>query len=513
MKDIEDTVKQIKPVRSWSGVLVVTIVTRPDNFSCPNDCHMCPNEPGQPRSYLSSEPAVARANRHNFDAIEQFNGRMIMLHNNGHVLDKIEIIVLGGTFSSYPKDYQVEFIRDIFYASNTFTSNEPKRKKLSLSEEKTLNETADKKIVGISLETRPDLINKYELRRFRNYGCTRIQIGVQHTDNEILKKINRGHTIEQSINAIKLIKEAGFKLDVHIMPDLPGATMEKDKKMIKSILKNEEFKPDYLKLYPCLDVDFTEIRKWKQEGKWKPYSEENKTNLLEVCLEVKIHSQEYIRYNRIQRDFPEEKSNVLGYSSNNIRSNFRQMLQNYAKENGYKCRCIRCREVKRNKLTKPIINTQEYNASGGKEIFISVDSKNHEHIYGFIRLRLNNSKSCVFKELEDIALIRELHVYGFLQSTSKQNTSKLSQIQHKGFGKILLIKSEITAYRYGYKQIAVISGVGVRNYYRKCGYKLKFKSEYMYKNLTLYNFIMNILTLLLNSINIRNITKFMSILR
>lgn len=490
MKDIEDVVKQVKAVRSWSGVLVVTIVTRPDKFSCPNNCHMCPAEPGQPRSYLSSEPAVARANRHDFDAIKQFNARMTMLHDNGHTLDKIEIIVLGGTFSSYPKDYQKEFISDLFYAANTFTDT-VKRPKLSLQDEKEINETANKKIIGISLETRPDHINKYELRRFREYGCTRIQIGVQHTDNEILKIINRGHTIEQSIKAIRLIKEAGFKLDVHIMPDLPGTTMENDKEMIQKILNNEEYQPDYLKLYPCLDVEFTEIRKWKEEGKWKPYAEENATNLLDVCLEAKIHSKEYIRYNRIQRDFPEEKPDVLGYSSKHIRGNFRQMLQLYAKKKGYICKCIRCREVKKNKITRPILNSQEYNASGGKEIFISVDSKNHEHIYGFIRLRLNNNTP-VFKELENIALVRELHVYGFIQSTSKTDKSKKAQVQHRGFGKMLLAKAEMTAYLNGYNQIAVISGVGVREYYRKYGYHLKFNSEYMCKTLNVKTFVVNV---------------------
>lgn len=497
MIDIEDSVKQIKAVRSWSGVLVVTIVTRPDKFSCPNDCHMCPNEPGQPRSYLSSEPAVARANRHKFDAIEQFNARLTMLHKNGHTLDKIEIIVLGGTFSSYSKAYQKEFIRDIFYAANVF-DNEIKRDPLDLQDEKELNETSTKKIIGISLETRPDLINKYELRRFRSYGCTRIQIGVQHTDNDILKIINRGHTIEQSINAIRLIKETGFKIDIHIMPDLPGTTVEKDKEMMVKILNNEEFVPDYLKIYPCLDVEFTEIRKWKESGKWKPYSEENKgEKLLEVCLEAKKHSKEYIRYNRIQRDFPEEKPDVLGYSSKNIRSNFRQILQIYAKKHGVYCKCIRCREVKKNKIKSPTLNIQTYKSSNGIENFISVDSKDKRNIYGFIRLRFNND--CLFKELETYALIRELHVYGFIQTTLNKKSSK-AQVQHRGFGKLLLAKAEQKSYLAGYKNIAVISGVGVRNYYRKHGYELKFTSEYMCKKLTFINFIKNTCIILMFNI-------------
>lgn len=493
-KDIEDMVKQIKAVRSWSGVLVITVVMRPDKFSCPNDCHMCPAEPGQPRSYLSSEPAVARANRHEFDAVRQFNSRMITLHTNGHTLDKIEIIVLGGTFSSYPRSYQEEFIRDIFYAANTFnTSNS--RHPMTIQKEKAFNETAEKKIIGISLETRPDSITKLELRRFRHLGCTRIQIGVQHTDNEILKKINRGHTVEQSIKAIRLIKEAGFKLDVHIMPDLPGATPELDKKMIQSVLTGSDFSPDYLKLYPCLDVDFTEIRKWKEAGEWKPYSEQNNGEaLFDVCLVAKIHSKKYTRFNRIQRDFPMEKNSIVGYSSKNIKTNFRQLLQIYAKKNGVECQCIRCREVKKKNLEAPALHLQEYESSNGREVFISVDSVDDKTLYGFIRLRLQSQS--IFQELNGIALIRELHVYGFLQSTATSTKSKKSQVQHKGFGRVLLMKAENVAYANGYRKVAVISGVGVRNYYRKFGYELEFNSEYMCKNITLFTYILNFVKLL-----------------
>jgi len=500
--DIEEvgTLKQIKAVRSWSGVLVVTVVMKPDKFSCPNDCHMCPAEPGQPRSYLSTEPAVSRANRHEFDAVRQFNGRMTMLHNNGHTLDKIEIIVLGGTFSSYPRSYQEEFIRDLFYAANTFNS-ENERSPLCIQEEKLVNESAAKKIIGISLETRPDSITQYELRRFRKLGCTRIQIGVQHTDNKILEKINRGHTIEQSIKAIRLIKEAGFKLDVHIMPDLPGATPDGDKIMIKSILTEEEFKPDYLKLYPCLDVEFTEIRKWKEEGKWKPYAEENKgETLLDVCLVIKEYSTEYIRYNRIQRDFPEEKPDVVGYSSLYIRNNFRQMLQNYAKTKGIECKCIRCREVKKNKVLYPTIHQQTYPASGGEEIYISMDSNDNKLLYGFIRLRLQHKS--IFKELTGIALIRELHVYGFLQTTNSKKSEK-SQVQHRGFGKLLVKKAENEAYLNGYSKVAIISGVGVRNYYRKLGYTLEYDTEYMCKTITFQNIIINYIELFMFYIKIK----------
>jgi ELP3 family radical SAM enzyme/protein acetyltransferase len=480
-KDIEDTVKQVKAVRSWSGVLVVTLVMKPDKFSCPNDCHMCPAEPGQPRSYLSTEPAVSRANKNDFDPVKQFNDRLNMLHKNGHTLDKIEIIVLGGTFSSYPRDYQEEFIRDIFYAANVYPNMT--RERCGILEEKEWNEKAEKKIIGISLETRPDHITKYELKRFRKLGCTRIQIGVQHTDNEILKKINRGHTIEQSKKAMELIKQTGFKLDVHIMPDLPGATPEGDKEMIKKILTDEEFVPDYLKLYPCLDVEYTEIRKWKENKEWKPYAEMNEgQTLLDVCLVAKEYSKEYIRYNRIQRDFPEERPDVVGYASKYIRNNFRQMLQNHAKKKGITCYCIRCREVKKRAIEPQRVETIRYRSSGGQESFISIKNWSNDTLYGFIRLRMQ--KESPFRELVGIALIRELHVYGFLQGTNIHTKSSLSQVQHRGFGKVLMAKAENDAFRNGYNQIAVISGVGVIDYYRRHGYILKYETEYMYKDLS-----------------------------
>ena len=257
-----------KPVRSWSGVLVITVVMRPDKFSCPHNCYYCPAEPGQPRSYLSNEPAVARANEVNFDAVSQMYSRLCTLRQNGHKIDKLEIIVLGGTFSAYPRDYQYEFIRDLFFAANTFNvhlnleENIEKaitKTKYNLFDEQRGNENAYHKVIGISLETRPDHINKYEIMRLRNYGCTRVQLGVQHTDNAILDFVNRGHHVEQSVKAIHMLRTNGFKIDIHIMPDLPGSNPEKDKIMIKKILESPDFIPDYLKIYPCLDVDFIEV--------------------------------------------------------------------------------------------------------------------------------------------------------------------------------------------------------------------------------------------------------------
>jgi ELP3 family radical SAM enzyme/protein acetyltransferase len=485
--ELELKFKHIK-CRSWSGVLVVTLVMRPDKFSCPNNCHYCPNEPGQPRSYLSSEPAVSRANENDFDPIRQFNSRLSMLHKNGHLLNKIEIIVLGGTFSSYPRDYQEEFCRDIFYAANTFNQNI--RDKFDILKEQKINETAIVRIIGISLETRPDSITPLELMRFRKLGCTRVQIGVQHTDDDILKTLNRGHTVKTSIKAIKLLRNYGFKVDVHIMPDLPGSDPDKDKIMMYKILETSDFKPDYLKIYPCLDVEYTEIRNWKNQGLWKPYSEEGKgEKLLEVCMYAKQYSKYYIRFNRIQRDFPEERPGVIGYSSDNIRANFRQLLQNECKKKGISCKCIRCCEVKHRKFD---INhkyfVDKYLASQGIEYFICCASPDRKILYGFVRLRLckDNFQNCAF--------IRELHVYGTINDIHDKAIK--NSTQHKGIGKTLMKIAELYSYINGYKQILVISGVGVREYYKRIGYTFQENGYYMQKVITFHHMIILVINLL-----------------
>ena len=287
-----------KSVRSNSGVLVVTLVMKPDNFSCPYDCYMCPDERiengatvDMPRSYLSTEPAEMRAQEVNFDTVLQFRSRMMTLEKNGHKPDKAEIIVLGGTFSTYPRSYQREFVRDVYYAANTYFTyglDKKKRDKGTIEEEQILNENAGCHIVGFTLETRPDQINKAEIKRFREYGCTRVQLGIQHINNKILDIINRQHYVEHSIKAIKLLKENGFKVDIHIMPDLPGSSPELDKEMMLDIFTTSYFQPDYIKIYPCLDVKYTEIRKWKEDGRWEPYAERNKgkdfPNLYKCCL-------------------------------------------------------------------------------------------------------------------------------------------------------------------------------------------------------------------------------------
>eukprot|EP00033_Pygsuia_biforma_P003905 GCRY01004276.1.p1 GENE.GCRY01004276.1~~GCRY01004276.1.p1 ORF type:complete len:609 (+),score=165.57 GCRY01004276.1:164-1990(+) len=490
-----------KKVRSLSGVLVVTVVMRPDEFSCPNNCFYCPNETiangakvDMPRSYASTEPAVMRAMQHDFDTARQVWDRLKTLENNGHKIDKMECINLGGTFSSYPRKYQEEHCRDIFYAANTYFDVE-RRERLSLVEEQRINENCKCKVIGISLETRPDRITLPELLRFRKFGCTRVQIGVQHTHNDVLEFVNRGHTVEDSIRAITLLKDCGFKVDIHLMPDLPSTTPEKDKDMITTVLETPDFQPDYLKLYPCLDVRFTVIREWKKEGKWRPYAEEDKgEKLKELLIYTKSHIHEWTRINRVQRDFPSEDHGAeVGYTSKNITSNLRQEIMQEMGRRGVACRCIRCRECKEQipDLNAAHIVVRTHEASGGTEHFISMENDDESVLYGFVRLRLKpdleSTKSSgqgrrgkiLFPELVGAGLIRELHVYGALKAVYEEKTDSVSQ--HSGFGRRLMEKAEELAVQGGFSKLAVISGVGVRNYYRKLGYELE--GTYMTKAL------------------------------
>lgn len=466
-----------KKVRRLSGVMVITVLSSPyptyklpngkvkkQRFSCKHNCYYCPNEPGQPRSYLKDEPAVARANKNEFDAVRQFYDRASTYYTIGHPVDKIELLVLGGTWSEYPVQYQEEFIRDLFYAANTFYDT-TKRKPLSLVEEQIINETSKCRIIGLTLETRPDSITPEEIKRFRYYGCTRVQIGVQHTDDEILRIINRGCYLEDTIRAIKLLKDACYKIDIHLMPDLPFSTPEIDNEMFDLVLNSPDLQVDQWKIYPCEVVPWTVIKKWHDKGLYESYGQEK---IIEVILNVKRKVHPWIRLNRVIRDIP----NQYISGGNNV-TNLRQHLLQMLKDRGEKCKCIRCREVKGKKIDPKDIKlfVREYDASNGKEYFISFETKDESTILGFVRLRLIKNSSVDFiKPIRNAALIRELHVYGNMVSLFKFGNKKNSKTQHSGFGKRLMKKAEEIAFSQGYKKIVVISGIGVKNYYRKLGY-------------------------------------------
>ena len=480
-----------KKCKSNSGVLVITVLTsahpqytdedgevKTARFSCKHDCAYCPNEPAhegnnwvaQPRSYLYSEPAVLRANANDFDPIKQMNSRLSTLIRMGHIPDKLEIIVLGGTWCEYPRDYQDRFITELYYSANIYFDSEPKRPKKTLEEEIEINETAKIHIIGLTLETRPDTITIDEIANFRRYNCTRIQLGVQHTHNTVLKKINRGHTIECAYNAIKLLKNNCYKVDIHIMPNLPGASYEIDKAMLDEVLYDERIQVDQYKIYPTAIVPFTKIKKWFDEGSYIPYDD---LLLYDLIKDFKKKVQKYKRLNRIIRDIPGHYIEG-GYSTKFV--NMRQLLQDDMRLNNWGCKCIRCCEIKGNSvsLNNIKLNIEKYRASGGDEYHISFDTDcDKNYLIGFLRLRLNgDGKDCddmVLPSIKGCALIRELHVYSNLSNVGDNIEGSL---QHKGFGRQLVAKAEELAIANGYERIAIISGTGVREYYKKLGYNL-----------------------------------------
>ncbi len=480
-----------KSVRSTSGILNVSVSLPPDKFSCKYNCFFCPNEPGMPRSYLSNEDVFKRAAQVDFNTVQQVYIRLLALERNGHEIDKVEFRVLGGTFSCYDHAIADDFIRDLYYGANTYYGDRT-RPKGTIEEEQELNVTALVHVVGLGVETRPDEIKPAEIIRFRRYGITRVEIGVQHTDDALLRKVNRGHLTKHSRAAIKLLKDYGFKVEIHIMADLPGATPEGDKECYKQVLQTDpDLIPDYMKDYPCLDVDFTKIKEWKAEGKWTPYAERSPDarELKDVLVYRQSITPKWVRVNRVQRDFQEAKEGCLGFTSDSIKTNLSQIVKQEAEKQGIFCQCIRCCELRDQTFNPADIQykTECFPASGGTEYFISAEipglpSQPRHTLLGFIRLRISDAlETSIIPELTGkTAMIRELHVYGSMTAVGQEAKSGA---QHMGIGKALLEEAEYIAKRqHKCTQMAVISGIGVRGYYKKRGYYLK--GSYMMKDLT-----------------------------
>ncbi len=474
-----------RPIRSLSGVAIVAVLTKP--WPCPGKCIYCPTEKNIPQSYLSGEPAVERAKTLNYDPYLQTRKRIEMLERNGHPTDKIELIVIGGTWSYLPKHYQTWFIKKCFDGANN-----QKKSASSLEEAQKKNEKTKHRLIGITLETRPDYITHSEIKRMRKLGCTRVEIGVQILDDQILKMNQRGHLIDKTIKATKLLKNAGFKICYHIMPGLLGSNPKQDLKKFRELFSNPDFQPDMLKIYPCVVTKGSKLYKLWKEKKYQPYTNRQLTNLL---IKMKSLVPPYVRINRIIRDIPSWQ--IQGGSKI---SNMRQYLKIRMKEEGLECQCIRCREIKSSqfKLKDLKLKRQEYIASNGQEIFLSfedlhIDQKSNNRnlpphlcigsggkLAAFLRLRLsiNDKNSSQQKALRKSAIIREIHTYGQLVSINKKSKKAL---QHLGFGKKLIQEAEKISKKAGYKKIAVIAGIGVRPYYRKLGYRLE--DTYMVKSL------------------------------
>jgi len=463
-----------KDVRTSSGVAIIAVLTKP--YPCPGTCVYCPNEKNMPKSYLSNEPAVMRAILTDFDPYRQVGARIKSLDVTGHKTDKIELIVMGGTFSFLPKKYQEWFISECFRACN------PGKLKIKdtnsiddqLADLQKKNETSKHRIVGLTLETRPDYINEKEILRMRRLGATRVELGVQSIYDDILKLNERGHEKDAVIKATKLLKDAGFKINYHMMPNLPGSNYKKDAEMFEELFSNPDFQPDMIKIYPCVVVKNAKIYKWWKAGKYKPYSDKK---LIKLLCNIKKDIPCYVRITRVIRDIP-STSIVAG----NKISNLRQILEKKSKEEGWQCKCIRCREIRQQYDIDADLKLfrQDYDASRGKEIFLSFEDRYRKNLYSMLRLRINDKASKpVFPALKNAAMIREVHTYGKLVEVSAK--SKKSP-QHTGLGKKLILEAEkIAKKEFGLKKIAVISGVGVRDYYRKLGFKLK--DGYMVKKI------------------------------
>jgi len=470
--EVEQVLRKIK-TRSNSGVAVVSVLTKP--YPCPGRCVYCPTEENMPKSYLSMEPAAARALANDFDPYTQVINRLRALEANGHPTDKIEMIVIGGTWSFYHPVYQEEFIAECFRACNNFGAKEVISKgHKTLEELQGINEAARCRMIGLSIETRPDYITSYELSRLRKLGVTKVEIGVQHLDNDILRLTKRDMTSEQVAQATEKLRNAGFKVVYHMMPNLPGSDIEKDIAMFRELFSGKDFQPDMLKIYPCMVLKKSELYDTWKEGGFTPYTDDE---LMEVLSSVKKDIPMYVRIIRVVRDIP-----ATYIQAGSKISNMRQWLLNDQKKNNWRCKCVRCREI-RNDVFDPqdfsFIKT-EYETTTGRELFLSYENEKDNKLAAFLRLRLPKEVgSDFYKEelsaLKDSAIIRELHTYGQL----KHINEKGDQSQHIGLGGSLMNEAEKIAKKAGYKKVAIISGIGVRGYYKKLGYKLE--GSYMVK--------------------------------
>ena len=386
-----------KSVRSNSGVLVITVVLRPDIFSCSHKCSYCPTEsdlhgnPTQPKSYLSTEPAMLRALKYNFDIKDQIidrikcyitTGNLILDNNKSH---KLEVIVSGGTWENYNYNYRELVMKEIYYTANTFINT---RQIKNLEEEIIINETSEFRIIGLTIETRPDYITKKSIKDYRRWGITRVQLGIQHYNDSILNKINRGCFTNHTIKAIKMLKQCGFKIVCHLMPDLPGSSPQLDKWMFEQSIHNENLQFDDIKIYPtaiCKSsnpnlIVKSDIYDWYEKGDYIPYAEKNINDLIDVLIYYKSNIQPWIRIQRLIRDIPSQ-SILAGYEKN---SNLRQHIQNKMDKLKLRCNCIRCKEIKDEIINgEPYLVVNKYIASNGTEFFISLQHHNFS-IFNYI---------------------------------------------------------------------------------------------------------------------------------
>lgn len=434
-----------KPTRSLSGVSVIALMCKPHD--CPGNCSYCPKGDNAPQSYTGNEPAAMRGINNDYDAYSQVRDRLNQYQSTGHDLTKIELIVMGGTFLSTPVKYQEEFVKKAYQALNNSRTN-------NLEGLKRENESARHRCVALTFETRPDVCDEEVIKRMISYGGTRCELGCQSVYNDVLKKVNRGHSVECTKEAVKQLKNSGFKVDLHLMPGLPGSSFKRDLRMFKKVFNDLGLKPDGLKIYPCLVMESTKLHEDWLSGDYEPLGDEEAAKIIARGLE---DVPPWVRVKRVMRDIP-----TTLVSAGPRKSNLRQLVW---KQMRVKCNCIRCRETGRKRVaSEASLSIIKYKASGGREFFISFEDYTTGSLIGFARLRLGAE-----------AFLRELHVYGRTTPIGAEGKSW----QHKGYGSKLLNEAEELAWINGYKELKVLSGVGVRGYYRHKGYELV--GDYMVK--------------------------------
>ncbi|MBW6442289.1 tRNA uridine(34) 5-carboxymethylaminomethyl modification radical SAM/GNAT enzyme Elp3 [Patescibacteria group bacterium] len=448
-----ETKKVKKPVRTISGVTPLTVVLKPKKCNH-GTCIYCPGGDNVPQSYTDKSPAIMRALALEFDPYRQVMNRLEVLEKMGHPTDKIELIIIGGTFLQYDINYQYKFVKDCYDALNG-------KKAKDLNQAKKWNEISKHRCVAMCIENRPDSCSESEINRMLEFGTTRIEIGVQILDDEIYQKVNRGHTVKDVIESTERLKNAGFKLGYHVMPGIPYSNPEKDIEMFKKIFDDNKFRPDQIKIYPCQIVEGSLLSRIYKEINFKSYTQEQARKIVTEMMKI---IPEYCRVMRIMREIPKEKiTNAIE------KLDLRKDIEREFRDSGVKIKEIRMREIGFNKkegVSDIKLKILEYEASNGKEFFLQfVDLDNV--LYGLLRLR-------IFKDKEtgqDKAIIRELHVYGQAFEIGKKGEEK-NFTQHSGLGKILLEKAEEITKEQGIKNLLIISGVGVRQYYERLGYEL-----------------------------------------
>jgi elongator complex protein 3 len=483
------SILQKRSVRTISGVSPIGVLTKA--WPCPGQCVYCPSEAKMPKSYLSSQPAAARAKRNAFHPFRQMQNRITALTESGHPTSKLEVIVMGGTFNFLPEKYQSWFVKKLFDGANSIGIKDFRPAK-NLTQAQKINETATHRIIGLTLETRPDFIDERTCVRFRKFGCTRVEIGVQTIDDEISKLTKRNQKASQVTKAMKILKNFGFKVCMHLMPGLPGSSVGKDVLMIREIFENPKYCPDFVKIYPCLVLPHSELEKWWKKGSFQPMED---AALARFLWKIKSFVPSWVRVMRVLRDVPADK--ILGGAK---LSNLRQILKSqpnkfrevvgadfFDKEvrgKEWPCKCIRCREIgflSGNKEVVSVLKRRDYEASDGREIFLSFETEDEKSLFALLRLRIPQKYEVTEfpSVLKNSALIREVHSYGAeteVGDHTKDNT------QHKGLGKKLLQEAErISKEEFQTKKMTIIAGIGTREYYRKFGYEEK--ATYMVKKL------------------------------